>query len=53
MAQPLIRIARAAAQQMVELATQFGLTVAARSRIASVAARSPGKFDGLLSNGQD
>src|SRR5262245_2046406 len=53
MSQPLIRIARASAQQMVDLATQFGLTVAARSRIASVAARTPGKFDGLLSDGRD
>jgi P27 family predicted phage terminase small subunit len=53
MAQPLIRIARAAAQQMIDVASQFGLTIAARSRIASVVARSPGKFDGLLSDGRN
>ncbi len=49
MANPLLKIARHAALDMVRYASEFGLTPVARSRL-SVAGRlsGPGKFDGLL-----
>src|SRR4029079_10913387 len=49
MANPLVKIARGAAADMLRFAAEFGLTPVARSRL-SVAGRlsGPGKFDGLL-----
>jgi P27 family predicted phage terminase small subunit len=45
---PLIKIARLAAQDMVHFAAEFGLTPVARSRISAGVAHEPGKFDGLF-----
>jgi P27 family predicted phage terminase small subunit len=47
---PLLRVAFTAASDMVRYAAEFGLTPAARTRVANgVAARmAPSKFDGLL-----
>jgi P27 family predicted phage terminase small subunit len=47
---PLIAIARAAAADMVSWAGEFGMSPAARSRIAAGVGPppGPGKFDGLL-----
>jgi P27 family predicted phage terminase small subunit len=47
---PLLRISRAAANMMVTTAGQFGLTPAARSRIAAGIGGQPepSKFDGLI-----
>jgi len=49
MANPLVRVARNAAHDMLRFAAEFGLTPVARSRL-SVAGRlsGPGKFDGLI-----
>ena len=50
MQNPMLRIALSAAADMLKYAAEFGLSPAARSRVAnSVGARlAPGKFDGLL-----
>jgi P27 family predicted phage terminase small subunit len=50
MQNPMLRVALSAAADMLKYAAEFGLTPAARSRVAnSVGARiAPGKFDGLL-----
>jgi P27 family predicted phage terminase small subunit len=47
-ANPLIGIARRAAETMLKVATEFGMTPAARSRITTNPDGPPGKFDGLL-----
>jgi P27 family predicted phage terminase small subunit len=50
-ANPLVRIASRAAEDMVSFASQFGMTAIARTRIAHGAgwqSRGGGKFDGLL-----
>jgi P27 family predicted phage terminase small subunit len=48
---PLIKVARLAAQDMVKYAAEFGFTPAARSRIVAPGAKEPAsKFDGLLAN---
>jgi P27 family predicted phage terminase small subunit len=48
-ANPQTGIARRAAELMLRIANEFGMTPAARSRInAGVNPRPPGKFDGLL-----
>ena len=49
MVNPLVKVARNAAADMLRFAVEFGLTPVARSRL-SVAGRvsGPGKFDGLL-----
>ena len=49
MANPLLKIARHAADDMLTVAAEFGLTPRARSHL-NVAGRvsGPGKFDGLL-----
>jgi P27 family predicted phage terminase small subunit len=47
---PLVKVARDAAADMMRYAAEFGLTPVARTRIAAgVRAEPPGKFDGLLS----
>jgi P27 family predicted phage terminase small subunit len=49
---PMLRVVRGAAETMVRLAAEFGLTPIARARIASAGFDSPGdpgKFDGLIS----
>ncbi len=48
-ANPLLKVARAAARDMLRVAGEFGLTPGCRSRL-SMAGRlnRPGKFDGLL-----
>jgi P27 family predicted phage terminase small subunit len=50
---PLIKVARDAAADMVRFAGEFGLTPVARSRLAAGihAQPSAGKFDGLLGGG--
>jgi P27 family predicted phage terminase small subunit len=48
---PLARVAANAARDMVAFASQFGMTAAARARIAAGPfgqPPGPGKFDGLL-----
>jgi P27 family predicted phage terminase small subunit len=47
---PLVRIAAKAAEDMVRFASEFGMTPAARSRIAAGVCGLPdaGKFSGLL-----
>jgi P27 family predicted phage terminase small subunit len=47
---PLLRLSRAAAAEMVKIAGQFGMSPAARSRIAAGIAGQPqpSKFDGLI-----
>jgi P27 family predicted phage terminase small subunit len=48
---PLVPIARKAAQDMLRFAAQFGLTAAARARLGAAGwmpPRPPGKFDGYL-----
>jgi P27 family predicted phage terminase small subunit len=48
-ANPLVKIARSAAADMVRFAGEFGLTPRARSYLtAADRASGPGKFDGLL-----
>jgi P27 family predicted phage terminase small subunit len=50
-ANPLIAIARRAADDMVHVASHFGMAPAARARIASAGFEPPsgaGKFDGLI-----
>ena len=49
---PLVNVARKAAGDMVRYAAEFGLTPAARSRIAAGPAgeSQPNKFDGLLAS---
>jgi P27 family predicted phage terminase small subunit len=47
---PLIKIARLAALDMVRYATEFGFTPAARSKIVLNGAKEPGKFHDLLAN---
>jgi P27 family predicted phage terminase small subunit len=44
----LARISRDAARSMVRYGVEFGLTPAARSRLAAVCGRPPGKFGGLI-----
>jgi len=50
MQNPLVLTARQAANDMVRYASEFGMTAAARARIAAGVYREPqgGKFDGLL-----
>ena len=49
MANPLIKIARCAAADMVHFAGEFGMTPRARSYLSAAGRTSgPGKFDGLL-----
>jgi P27 family predicted phage terminase small subunit len=50
MQNPLLRVAVGAADAMLRYATEFGLSPAARARVAGglVAQVAPGKFDGLL-----
>src|SRR6516165_3965602 len=50
MANPLVRVAAAAAGRMMDVATQLGLTPLARSRMSTGIYQPPtgGKFDGLL-----
>ena len=50
MQNPLVLIAKQAASDMVRYASEFGMTAAARARIAAGVYREPqgGKFDGLL-----
>ena len=50
MQNPLVLIAKQAANDMVRYASEFGMTAAARGRIAAGAYNKPdgGKFDGLL-----
>jgi P27 family predicted phage terminase small subunit len=45
---PLLTIERNAAETMVRIASEFGMTAAARARISVGAPTGPGKFDGLL-----
>ena len=45
---PLVRVVGKAAEDMVRFASEFGLTPAARSRIATGQPPGPLKFDGLL-----
>jgi P27 family predicted phage terminase small subunit len=47
---PLVKIASDAAEDMVRYASEFGMTAAARSRIAAGIYTPPGpsKFDGLI-----
>jgi P27 family predicted phage terminase small subunit len=45
---PLLKMARLFAQDMVHFAAEFGLTPVARSRISAGVAHEPGKFDGLF-----
>jgi phage terminase small subunit len=50
MQNPLVLIAKQAASDMVRYASEFGMTAAARARIAAGVYNSPtaSKFDGLL-----
>lgn len=51
-ANPLIKIVREAAQDMVKFGGEFGFTAVARARIGSAAAKDePRKFAGLLATG--
>jgi P27 family predicted phage terminase small subunit len=51
MQNPLVSVARKAAGDMLRAASEFGLTPAARSRIAAgVGETQPGKFAGLLAS---
>jgi P27 family predicted phage terminase small subunit len=45
---PLLKVSRLAAQHMLRLASEFGLSPVARSRIAAGVPTGPSKFDGLL-----
>jgi P27 family predicted phage terminase small subunit len=45
---PLLRIAANAARDMVKFASEFGMTPAARSRVAAVSGGPQGKFGGLI-----
>jgi P27 family predicted phage terminase small subunit len=45
---PLLTIERNAAEAMVRIASEFGMTAAARARISVGVSAGPGKFDGLL-----
>jgi P27 family predicted phage terminase small subunit len=47
-ANPLTGIARRAAEAMLRIAGEFGMTPAARTRIAANPPKPPGKFDGLI-----
>ena len=47
-ANPLIGVARRAAETMLRIAAEFGMTPAARTRITTNPDEPKGKFDGLL-----
>jgi P27 family predicted phage terminase small subunit len=47
-ANPLIKVARCAAADVVRYASEFGFTPAARTRIGAVAPLTPSKFHGLF-----